>query len=69
MSLLGPGIKINRDRGQVIEHDDRLYLVTAHPAAILRMGDSPQAAQAHAQLVSDLTTAKQWFSDQIYQSP
>lgn len=35
-TLLDPGIRVTRDRGKWFEKDGRSYLVTFHPAAVLR---------------------------------
>ncbi len=50
-ALLGPGVRVLRQRGQVVEvPDGEPVLVTAHPASILRMREPAErhAAFAHS---------------------
>ncbi len=57
-SLLGPAVKVTRDRGAVLERETSLglrrFLVTIHPSAVLR---SPDRDAAYAGLVADLRVA------------
>jgi DNA polymerase len=61
-SLLGPDVRVLRDRGAVIERDSeagrRRYLVTVHPSSVLR-GPPEDRQQAMAALVADLRVAAQ----------
>lgn len=61
-ALLGPGIKVTKDRGQVLERETSLgvrqFVVTLHPSAILRTrGSEADRAAAFAGLVADLKVA------------
>jgi DNA polymerase len=61
-ALLGPGIKVTKDRGQVLERETSLgvrqFVVTLHPSAILRTrGSAADRDAAFAGLVSDLKVA------------
>ncbi len=61
-ALLGPQIRIGRDRGKPIESDlAELVTVTTHPSAILRERDDQARAQAMEQFVSDLTEVAKWL--------
>jgi len=57
-SLLGPSVRVLRDRGQVMERETtrgvRPFLVTVHPSSVLR---SPDREDAYAALVADLRVA------------
>lgn len=58
-SLVGPGVRITRDRGRVLPGppgSGAHLLVTAHPAAVLRAPGSSRD-EAFATLVTDLRTA------------
>jgi uracil-DNA glycosylase family protein len=59
-ALLGPAVRVTKDRGSVIERETsvgvRRFVVTTHPSAVLRTpGD--QRDQAFAALVADLRVA------------
>ena len=59
-ALLGPSVRVTKDRGSVIERETSLgvrrFVVTTHPSAVLRTpGD--QRDQAFAALVADLRVA------------
>jgi DNA polymerase len=59
-ALLGPSVKVTKDRGSVIDRETSLgarrFVVTTHPSAVLRTpGD--QRDQAFAALVADLRVA------------
>jgi DNA polymerase len=57
-ALLGPSVRVTRERGQVLERDTslgvRLFVPTVHPSSVLR-GDDRDAA--YAALVADLQVA------------
>jgi DNA polymerase len=55
-ALLGPDVRITRDRGRLLRVDEQPFsvVVTVHPAAVLRAGPGRDAA--FAGLVSDLRT-------------
>ena len=62
-ALIGPDIRIGRDRGQPIDSDlAELVIVTAHPSSILRAPDTRAREAAMKQFVSDLRSVKQWLS-------
>jgi DNA polymerase len=61
-TLLGPGIRIGRDRRK--RHSSPLapfVTLTAHPSSILRAPDSSARAEAYRQLVGDLRHAAGWL--------
>ena len=57
-ALLGPAIRVTKDRGAIMERDTSLgrrqFLVTIHPSAVLRADDRDAA---YAGLVADLKVA------------
>ena len=59
-ALLGPAVRVTKDRGSVIERETSLgvrrFVVTTHPSAVLRTPDD-QRDQAFAALVADLRVA------------
>ena len=59
-ALLGPSVRVTKDRGSVIERDTSLgvrrFVVTTHPSAVLRT-PSEQRDDAFAALVADLRIA------------
>jgi len=59
-SLLGPDVKVMRDRGRPIERETSrgttTFVVTAHPSAVLRVPEDVRE-QAYGQLVADLRLA------------
>jgi uracil-DNA glycosylase family protein len=61
-ALLGPQIRIGRDRGRPIDSDlAELVTLTTHPSAILRTEDEDRE-QAMAMFVADLTEVAKWLS-------
>jgi DNA polymerase len=57
-SLLGPGSRVTRDRGQVMARDDgRAVLVTVHPSSILRARDEAARRDAYDAFDADLRVA------------
>jgi uracil-DNA glycosylase len=62
-ALLGPQIRIGRDRGRPIESDlAQLVTVTTHPSAILRAQDEQERQAAMDEFVADLTNVAAWVS-------
>ena len=60
-ALLGPQVRIGRDRGRPIESElAELVVVTTHPSAILRAPDDDRTA-AMDQFVADLRMVAQWL--------
>jgi uracil-DNA glycosylase len=60
--LLGPQIRIGRDRGRPIDSNlAELVTVTTHPSAILRADDDDRE-QAMDRFVADLTEVAKWLS-------
>jgi len=61
-ALLGPQIRIGRDRGRPIDSDlARLVTLTTHPSAILRTDDEDRE-EAMKMFVTDLTEVAQWLN-------
>jgi uracil-DNA glycosylase family protein len=59
-ALLGPKVRVGRDRGRPLESDlADLVTLTAHPSAILRAGEHREAAMDA--LVDDLTSVADWL--------
>lgn len=59
-ALLGPGFRVTRDRGQVLERETsrglKRFVATTHPSAVLRT-PGPDRDAARAGLVADLRVA------------
>jgi len=59
-ALLGPAVKVTRDRGAVLDRETSLglrqFVVTTHPSAVLRVPDANRD-DAFAGLVADLKVA------------
>jgi uracil-DNA glycosylase family protein len=54
-SLFGPGIKVMRDRGELLETPlAPIATVTVHPSAVLRVRDDDERHEALAAMVDDL---------------
>ena len=63
-ALLGPHVRIGRDRGKPIESDlAELVSITAHPSSILRAQDDTERAEAMKHFVADLTAVSKWLND------
>jgi uracil-DNA glycosylase len=63
-ALLGPQVRIGRDRGRPVESDlAELVAITSHPSAILRAQDEAERRDAMEQFVGDLTTVAQWLRE------
>ncbi len=61
-ALLGPQIRIGRDRGRPVDSDlAELVAITTHPSAILRVSGEAERREAMAQFVADLETVAQWL--------
>jgi uracil-DNA glycosylase len=61
-ALLGPQIRIGRDRGKRIESDlAELVTVTTHPSAILRAQDEQERSAAMEEFVADLANVASWL--------
>jgi len=60
-SLLGPGFRVTRERGRVVESPAGPVLATVHPSAILRAPGEARAAEQRA-FVRDLTEAGRWLA-------
>jgi uracil-DNA glycosylase len=62
-ALLGPHVRIGRDRGQPMASDlAELVTLTAHPSSILRAQDDQERGAAMAELVADLERVAAWLS-------
>ncbi|ERJ18169.1 uracil-DNA glycosylase protein [Salinisphaera shabanensis E1L3A] len=59
-ALLGADVRVTRDRGRLIDHNDRRYLLTAHPAYLLRRGSAAANAGEYERFVEDLARAADW---------
>ena len=55
-SLLGPGFRVTRQRGELVEREGLHLLATVHPSSILRAAEGERAA-AMAAFVADLRVA------------
>jgi len=54
-SLFGPGVKVTKDRGRLLECElAPVAAVTVHPSALLRLRDADERHAALAELVDDL---------------
>ena len=62
-ALLGPSVRVGRDRGRTLDSDlaERVTLTT-HPASILRAPGPEDRTTAMAAFVSDLRTVADWLS-------
>jgi DNA polymerase len=62
-ALLGPAVRIGRDRGKPLESElAELVTLTTHPSAILRAADAPQREAAMDEFVADLRKVATWLS-------
>jgi DNA polymerase len=62
-ALLGPSVRIGRDRGRPIESElAELVTITAHPSSILRFGEQSERDQAMDAFVADLTGVARWLA-------
>jgi uracil-DNA glycosylase len=61
--LLGPQVRIGRDRGRPFDSElAELVTITAHPSSILRFPEQAEREQAMAALVADLAAVADWLS-------
>lgn len=57
-SMLGPGVRVTRHRGEVWDWDGRPVLITVHPSSLLRAGDDEERRRGFEMFVADLRTAR-----------
>jgi DNA polymerase len=63
-ALLGPQVRIGRDRGKPVESElAELVTITTHPSAILRSQDDAERKAAMEQFVDDLMTVAHWLHE------
>lgn len=63
-ALLGPQVRIGRDRGRPMESElAPLVTLTAHPSSILRAGDEAERRQAMEDFVADLRGVGSWLRE------
>jgi DNA polymerase len=63
-ALLGPQVRIGRDRGRPMESElAELVTITTHPSAILRAQDDAERKAAMEQFVDDLKTVARWLRE------
>jgi DNA polymerase len=61
-ALLGPQVRIGRDRGQPMHSElAELVTITAHPSSILRAQDEAERRGAMDMFVSDLSNIATWL--------
>jgi uracil-DNA glycosylase len=61
-ALLGPQVRIGRDRGRPLSSDlAELVTITTHPSAILRAGADLERQQAMGEFVADLERVASWI--------
>ena len=58
-SQLGAAVKVTRDRGRLIDHAGRQWLITVHPSYLLRLPEHVQA-QEFERFVGDLSRAAEF---------
>ncbi len=62
-ALLGPQVRIGRDRGQPMDSDlAELVTLTTHPSAILRSQDEEERRAAMDAFVADLQAVADWLA-------
>jgi uracil-DNA glycosylase len=63
-ALLGPQVRIGRDRGRPMESElAELVTITTHPSAILRVQEDADRKAAMEQFVSDLVSVARWLHE------
>ena len=63
-ALLGPHVRIGRDRGRPMESElAELVTITTHPSAILRAQEDADRRAAMEQFVSDLVSVARWLHE------
>jgi DNA polymerase len=61
-SLLGPSVRVTRDRTKKLESTKAdIVTVTVHPSSILRAGKSEDRDRAFQQFVADLRRIRSWM--------
>jgi uracil-DNA glycosylase family protein len=62
--LLGPDVRVKRDRGRPIESELAEHVsLTIHPSAILRVRDETERQAAMDEFVADLASVAAWLHD------
>jgi len=63
-ALLGPGVRVGRDRGRPLDSDlAELVTITTHPSAILRAQDEADRKAAMERFVADLRIVARWLRE------
>jgi DNA polymerase len=63
-ALLGPQIRVGRDRGRPMDSDlADMVTLTTHPSAILRQRDDPAREEAMEEFVADLQQVARWLGE------
>jgi DNA polymerase len=63
-ALLGPQVRVGRDRGRPMESDlAELVTLTTHPSAILRERDGSGREAAMVEFVADLRQVARWLGE------
>jgi uracil-DNA glycosylase len=57
-AMLGPGVRVTKDRGKTAEWLGHVVVITYHPSAILRAPDEDARSQLMAALIDDLKAAR-----------
>ncbi len=64
-ALLGPSVRVGRDRGRAISSPHAPYVaVTIHPSAILRVREHDEREAAFDDFVADLAAAAAWLASE-----
>ncbi|WP_157155972.1 MULTISPECIES: UdgX family uracil-DNA binding protein [unclassified Diaminobutyricimonas] len=58
-AVLGRTVRIGAERGRIQDSDTGRVLITTHPSSVLRLRGKDGFADAYAELVADLTVARQ----------
>jgi uracil-DNA glycosylase family protein len=62
-ALLGPSLRVGRDRGRPLESDLAQFVtVTTHPSAILRVREEAERQEAMEEFVADLSHVREWVN-------
>jgi DNA polymerase len=60
--LIGPSVRVGRDRGRPLESDlAELVTITVHPSSILRAQDDREREAAFDEFVADLSEVASWL--------
>ena len=62
-TYFGKQVRIQKDRGRLLQVDNRQHLITAHPSSILRLQRGPVQRSAYAAFVNDLTLCANYISE------